>query len=249
MKFSVITPTYRRPEMLLAAINSVFVSGKDVTMIIVNDSPDFDYSTVEGDEFFIKLQKEGRIKYIKNPQNKGVNFSRNLALQNISSDTDFVMFLDDDDTLFPDAFSKIEDYLMQNKKINWLICDAYLEGRQFNVVKKQKQKYDFFWDILVLKNLKGDCAHVISRNLALSSKFSEVIKNGEEWLYFIQLKSDITYLPLKIKNIGGYLEDGLTVLNKNMYATNTRNLWQGKLSFKICLVLFLREVRTLMRFF
>lgn len=72
-------------------------------MIIVNDSPEYNYQRIEE---FLKDKNDKRIKYFKNDQNRGVNYSRNRAIDQISTDSDYTFFLDDDDRLTRDSLSR-----------------------------------------------------------------------------------------------------------------------------------------------
>lgn len=64
--FSVVIPTFRRPELLAEALASV-LRQRDVTLeiIVVDDSP-------EGSaEHLVKGMADARIKYLKNPHPSG----------------------------------------------------------------------------------------------------------------------------------------------------------------------------------
>ena len=48
MKFTIITPTYNRPDELARAVESVLgQTYQDFQMVIINDSPDYDYTSFE----------------------------------------------------------------------------------------------------------------------------------------------------------------------------------------------------------
>ncbi len=247
MKFSIITPTYKRPKELIRAVQSVLDQNYlDFEMIIVNDSPDFDYSEFENGEGI----KDNRIRYFKNEKNTGVNFSRNFALESISKTSDYVVFLDDDDFLAKDSLRKVNDILTfsKNKKIPiaWLVTNFCIEEISQTKVRKIKKKYNYFWDILLFKNIKGDATHTISRKLAISSRFSTKIKNGEEWFYFIKLPATVIYKDINTKDSNGYLPQGLTDILKDKYKGNTKLLWKEKITLKIFLYLLLRQTKCLL---
>ena len=71
-------------------------------MIIVNDSPDADYTQVEHNILTHKLKH--KIHYYKN-KNEGVNFSRNFVLDHVTAKV-IILFLDDDDQLSEKALKK-----------------------------------------------------------------------------------------------------------------------------------------------
>ena len=180
MKYSIIIPTYRRPDKLIRAINSVLNQGyQDFEIICVNDSPDFDYSTF--DDFFVNLKQKDNIKYILNEKNMGVNFSRNLALSKVSDDSDYIVFLDDDDWFNENALLDVDKYLSENRGVKWLVTNRCLVGEKLTKNIKNKNRLSYIFDYLIFKKIKGDATHVIKADIAKKIKFSEKIKNGEEW--------------------------------------------------------------------
>ncbi len=91
MKVSVIITTYKRPDYLREAIDSVLKqSFKDFELIIINDDP-------EGKEVekILMLQRDPRIIYIKNKENLGGAKSLNIGLKRAKGE--YVAILDDDD--------------------------------------------------------------------------------------------------------------------------------------------------------
>ena len=225
MKYSILTPTFNRPEPLLKCLNSVlFQNHKDFEMIIINDSPLYDYSEVAK---YIQDKKDSRIKYFKNEKNSGVNFSRNFALANISDDSDYVIFLDDDDWLHSNALSDIENILISNPNKN--------------------KKINYFFDYLIFKRFVGDCTHTIDSNTATKYKFSERVKNGEEWTYFIQLPTDIHYENINTTNSEGYNDLGLNASMQKSYRENTRKLFGEIKNCKMIIMLMLRSLNSLFR--
>ena len=267
MKYSIITPTYNRPELLIKSLESVLSQKNsnnafDFEIIINNDSPDYDYSTFE-DKYIVNSKAFSsnfknnpeqiidinltKIKYFKNEKNLGVNFSRNFALGKVSDDADYIIFLDDDDCLSTNSLENINKYLEKNEFINWLICDTYFDNKKVSSIKKIKKSYSYFFDYLLFKNIRGDCTHIIKKGLAMSSNFSKKIKNGEEWTYFINLKSRIHYLELHAKDIGGYLANGLTSDTKNTYTKNTRILFSEKKNLKVFIILTIRILNIIIK--
>ncbi len=256
MKFSIITPTYKRPNELMRAIKSVLEQDYiNWEMIIINDSPDFNYSSIENSN----ILKDERIKYFKNKENMGVNYSRNFALENISPDSDYIIFLDDDDYLNKDAIEKI-NLELKKENINWLTTNRVKENLETitNIKPKYKNKKDFsyFCDYLIFKNISGDATHIIKKDIATKYKFSEKIKNGEEWFFFIQIPFYIIYRNINSTISGGYLEGGLTDELKNKYKKNTKILWKEILNnkkylfnFKILTIILLRKIKSLIEYY
>ena len=131
MKYSIVTPTYNRPDKLIRCMESALSQNKinnikenfDFELIVVNDSPVYDYSIF--DNYLDKLKSEDfenfcKIKYFVNEKNMGVNYSRNYALDYVSKDTlsDYVIFLDDDDWLHG-AYVSVRRYAADSVMTRW----------------------------------------------------------------------------------------------------------------------------------
>ena len=249
MKYSLVIPTYNRPSLLLRAIESVLLQNhKDFEMIVVNYSPLSDYTDIEK---YLNHKNDARIKYFKNEKNSGVNFSRNFALENISLGSDYTIFLDDDDWLHPNALCDIENILIasENKKekINWLVTNRSIGGLSLTKNKTNKNKLNYFFDYLIFKRFTGDCTHAIASNLATKYSFSQKVKNGEEWTYFVQLPADIYYQNINTTNSEGYAVLGLNASMQKSYKENTRALLGEIKNWKMFLMLILRSLNSLFR--
>lgn len=192
MKFSIITSTYKRTDLLSRAVESVLnQTHSDWEMIIVNDSPD-DSSYIN----FSENTKDSRIHYFKNEQNSGVNFSRNFALDNVSADSQFVIFLDDDDWFAKDALENFAKLISENQNEKWFVTNrAYAKGKSLTHFPKADTGYSYAWDYLISKRCKGDATHCIKTTLIRDTRFSKLILQAEEWIFFYQvgLKSKIFY--------------------------------------------------------
>lgn len=184
MKFSIITPTYKRADKLIRAVNSLRnQTYTDWEMIIVNDSPtENDYLPFE------QSISDSRIRYIKNEKNEGVNYSRNRALDEVSIHSDWIIFLDDDDYLAPDCLETFCDLIRWKGNVNWFITNrAYKDGTPITDFPKSDKWYSYAWDYLISKKCKGDATHSIKTKEIINIRFLKNIKQAEEWFFFYQL--------------------------------------------------------------
>ncbi len=186
MKFSIITPTYKRKDLLVRAVTSLLAQTyKDWEMIIVNDSPQDDSYTS-----FSSSINDPRIHYHTNLTNKGVNHSRNYALDKISADSKWVIFLDDDDYLSPDALQEFRNLIMLNGDHKWFVTNrAYTNGISLTKFSHTETLYNYAWQYLILKRLQGDATHCIETKLIIHNtiRFSRYVRQGEEWFFFYQV--------------------------------------------------------------
>jgi glycosyltransferase involved in cell wall biosynthesis len=185
MKFSILTPTHQREALLTRATGSLLAQEHtDWEMIIINDSPESDYSTFE------QAIIDPRITYQKNERNVGVNASRNKALSLVSPDADFIILLDDDDYLAPHALQELSTLILNKPKIDWFVTNrAYESGKSLTYFPKNNTLYSYMWSYLIFKRGKGDATHTISTKLInkAHASFSHTVKQGEEWFFFYQI--------------------------------------------------------------
>jgi glycosyltransferase involved in cell wall biosynthesis len=210
MKFSIITPTYKRPEMLQRAIASVQAqTHPNWELIIVNDNP--------GDETreIVNTFTDSRIRYFEQPVNAGVNATRNLALTEVSKDSDFIVLLDDDDYLTSDSLATMESLVRETQSL-WLVTSlAFSNGEQITKSKTAPKRYHYFRDYLVCRRLKGDATHCIATTLVhgpMAHLRFPAIRQGEEWLFFASVGR---YTPIQFVDVVTKLTDGYEATGLN----------------------------------
>ncbi len=255
VKFSIIIPTYKRPEGLLAATRSVISQNySNFELIIINDSPQFDYDIFEKDTIFSDFRDKRSIFYIKNVENKGNNFCKNLALGQVATDSEYVLFLDDDDFLAPNALAELNACLLNNNRPAWLVTNRCVVSQDslmnFTITQvlttnhTRKVCVSYFVDYLLRKRFNGDATHVVRTSIAKKATFSLRIKNGEEWYYFLQLPKRFLYKNLNTTyTTSGYLQGGLTDVLKTQYTSNTSLLWKDDWkNYKYLIYMFIRTI-------
>lgn len=230
MKFSIITPTYKRADKLSRCVNSVLnQTYYDFEMIIVNDSPNnLSY------ENFEKNISDSRIKYFKNEKNMGVNYSRNFAMDNISKDSNWIIFLDDDDWLAHDTLQSLEDLILSKPDSKWFVTNrAYKDGKLVTNYPKNDTYYSYIKDVLILKKCRGDVTHIIKSDLIKNIRYSKYIKQAEEWIFYYQisLQEKMFYHDHNSTLTDGYNEEnGLNFRKrskKDQFETLTKFIKEG----------------------
>jgi CRISPR system Cascade subunit CasB len=117
-RFSVIVPAYKVQAYLQECLTSVLgQSYTDIEVIAVDDrSPDACGAII--DEF---AACDARVRPLHLPQNMGLGPARNAGLEEATGD--YVLFLDGDDTLAPDALRDIADRLKETSDPDVLAFD------------------------------------------------------------------------------------------------------------------------------
>ncbi|WP_432172213.1 bifunctional glycosyltransferase/CDP-glycerol:glycerophosphate glycerophosphotransferase [Streptomyces sp. Tue6028] len=117
-RFSVIVPAYKVQAYLHECLESVLgQSYPDLELIAVDDcSPDACGAII--DEF---AARDPRVQALHLPENVGLGRARNAALEHATGD--YLIFLDSDDTLTPDALRAIADRLKETAEPDVLVYD------------------------------------------------------------------------------------------------------------------------------
>lgn len=123
-RISLIIPAYNAERTIKRCLDSVLKQDeKPFEIIVVNDCSTDNTDCILSDY----SEKESMVKILKNEINSGVSASRNLGLRYAQGD--YVMFMDSDDYLMPDAISYLQKCISDSKAdvivsgINHLFAD------------------------------------------------------------------------------------------------------------------------------
>ena len=107
--FSVIIPTHNRPNSLSEALESVLAQNfENFEIIIINDSSNDDYTTIEN-----RLKKDERIEYYR------VNYKNRSKTRNFGIDKargKWICFLDDDDIYYDNHLQVLYNKIIETNE-------------------------------------------------------------------------------------------------------------------------------------
>jgi glycosyltransferase involved in cell wall biosynthesis len=127
--FSVVIPTHKRGDIVVKAVESVINSAELPEEIIVVED-----RTCEAKETLSDYISEGKVQYHRKTHGvPGASATRNFGVS--KANEPYVLFLDDDDTLFPDYIGKIKSYISASS-CRWGFGDMSLDGE----VKKYRAR-------------------------------------------------------------------------------------------------------------
>jgi glycosyltransferase involved in cell wall biosynthesis len=185
-RFSIIIPTYNYASTLPRAVSSVLQqTGNDYEIIIINDG-----STDNTAEIITKLQQQTPdiIRDFSQP-NAGVATARNHGIK--ESRGQYLLFLDADDALMPDALPILRNVLEARKNAEVVI------GAHIKVEMNGKEKYcgnsalssnpeKRFADYLDKKVSISNGAILFARHIFDKLKFPEQFRSAEDVPVFAQ---------------------------------------------------------------
>lgn len=143
-RVSLIIPTRSRPQLLVRAVESAKLSGRDVELVVVDDA-----STDSTAEVCRAL--EG-IKYIRLEHNLGVAGARNAGL--LASSAEYIAFLDDDDLRLPDSLDLQLAALARQPEAGFVCGSMLLVDQEGRLTGERSAPShpggDIFWELLEL---------------------------------------------------------------------------------------------------
>jgi glycosyltransferase involved in cell wall biosynthesis len=117
---SVIIPTYKRPDVLERAIDSVLNQTYErIEVIVVDDNAPYTSSRVETELVMGKYKGNGKVKYIQHPENRNGSAARNTGISQANGK--YIAFLDDDDEFLE---RKLELQVLRLEELgeSWGVC-------------------------------------------------------------------------------------------------------------------------------
>ena len=209
---TIITPTYNREHTLTKAYNSLKnQTNKDFVWLIVDDG-----SKDNTKDLVQKFQNENQINiqyYYK--KNGGKHTALNYGIKKVKSD--YILILDSDDELLPDAIELVSSKWQKYKSREDIACISFLKaypnheviGKSYEEEEVISNHIDFRYN----RDLLGDMCEVFRSSVL--KKYPFPVFDKEKFLSeaiiwnSIALKYDTVYVN-KIIYLADYLTDGLS---------------------------------------
>jgi glycosyltransferase involved in cell wall biosynthesis len=197
LSFSVIIPVYNGERFIQLAIESCLQQTVLPDEIIVIDDKSTDQTAA-----MVAGIPSDRIVYIKNAENKGPAFSRNIGMQ--AAKSSWFFFLDADDTFHPKKIEVIRSCLMRNSTIK-AIGHAFLMPNQplFEVPLYPELKPVMLTTSQVLVSSK-----IVTPALAVAAEnkllFNEKMKYAEDHDFILRTTEEygVWFLDMPLCSLG-----------------------------------------------
>jgi len=214
---SVIMPYYKKKDFFYKSFLSVISqSYKKIEIIIIYDQNNLDeYNYIIN---IIKNYKNKKITLHKNKKNKGVSYSRNLAIK--KSKGKFIAFLDCDDVWHPKKIQK-QLLFMKKEKINISFTSYKIINSKNEVVGLRAAKKE-----MTYQNLLNSCdiglSTVIIKKKILSKNPFPIISTKEDYVLWLHLSKKYKILGLRLyltswRKVRGSLSGNFLLKIKNAF--------------------------------
>ena len=193
---SVIVPTYNRPDMLVAALQSILEQTyKNYEIIVVNDCG-LDVADIVG-----WLNQKGNITYVRHDRNRERAAARNAGLKLARGK--YIAYLDDDDLFYPNHLETLV-YVLENTDYRVAYTDALRahqvkqQGRYVTTQKDLPYSHDFNADHLMVANQFPNLCLMHEKScLEKTGFFDESLMTHEDWDLWIRLSLHYNFFHIK----------------------------------------------------
>jgi glycosyltransferase involved in cell wall biosynthesis len=187
---SVIIPTYKRPDMLGRAIDSVLgQSYTNIEVIVVDDNSEGDKYRLETIRYMERYSNDCRVKYIKHIMNQNGSAARNTGIHN--SVGEYIAFLDDDDFFLKNRIKEAIHFLQSSSIDCGGVCCNYIKKYK-NKIYKVSQNVGCFTSCYELLSAQIDYASgstliIKKKILNKTGLFDTSFKRHQDWEFLIRL--------------------------------------------------------------
>jgi len=196
-RISVLIPTYNRDRYLIEAIRSVEAqTSRDWEMVVADDGSTDDTRRVV--EAF-----GGAVRYLYQ-QNQGVSAARNLAFRESSGE--YVVFLDSDDYLLPNALADLSAALDSDRNCDVVYSDGFVVddggARLAAISDYSPRPFDDTIGSFIVGNPLGLHGTMFRRSalMRVDGPFDEQMLGYEDWDMLMRLKASdgiFCFLPVR----------------------------------------------------
>jgi glycosyltransferase involved in cell wall biosynthesis len=187
---SVIIPTYKRPNTLGRAIDSVLSqSYTDIEVIVVDDNSDGDKYRLETIQYMERYSKDCRVKYMKHKFNRNGSAARNTGIQNAVGE--YIAFLDDDDYFLKDRIKEAILFLQSSSIDCGGVCCNYIKKYKNKIYKVSRNAgcYTSCYELLSeqIDYAAGSTLIIKNRILNKTGLFDTSFRRHQDWEFLIRL--------------------------------------------------------------
>lgn len=202
---SIVIPLYNKEQSIAQTLDSVLSQeGADFEVVIVDDgSTDHSYTIAKG-----YAERDTRIRLYQQ-ENGGPSKARNTGVK--IAQGDWILFLDADDELLPDALETFSKAITRNIESQFIISSYYLESKGGKKICPIRKKGNIHEPVKAL--LLGDInirigSFICTKSLCIKQPFNEQLQRYEDFECFLRM----------FKGKGVYATNTPVLINHNDFA-------------------------------
>jgi len=147
-------------------------------VVIVDDNGFFNDSV---DKVIRDYSNSLRIKYIRNEENLGAAVSRNIGVQNASSDTTFISFLDSGDEFHSQKLLQEFSSIQGHTSIDFIYSRQLYNFGRYSLVHNHKPTRDILEQHILKSLCTTSCITVRKVSFLEIGGFSERLRSSQDW--------------------------------------------------------------------
>lgn len=198
---SVIIPTYKRPDMLGRAIDSVLnQTYNNIEIIVVDDNDENSKYRKETEEFMRKYADVDNLVYLKHKKNKNGAAARNTGIK--SANGEYIAFLDDDDEWLSEKIRlQIKKLEKHKNEYGAIYCDySYYKNNNLEYKYKNTLKGNLTKELLLKEVSFAAGSTLLIKTYILRDKlagFDETFSRHQDWELLIRFFKEYKILLLR----------------------------------------------------
>jgi glycosyltransferase involved in cell wall biosynthesis len=192
---TVVIPTYNRAHFLPRSLDSVLAqTHEDFEVLVVDDGSSDGTAALMADY----RDRDGRVRYLVQPQNAGVSAARNRGLHEARGE--FIAFLDSDDEWFPEKLKRqVELFRTLPESVGMIYTGVEAVASNGRRVDLPKHRGQLYRHLLVKNVIHGGGSNVMLRRAAVerAGSFDEHIPAIEDYDYWIRVAKEfeVDFVP------------------------------------------------------
>jgi glycosyltransferase involved in cell wall biosynthesis len=185
--FTVVIPTYNREHIIPATLHSLVIqSFRNFEVIVVDDGSNDNTGDVVkalNDDRFIYVWKENGERAAA--RNYGGRMARGQ----------YILFLDSDDFLHPDALLSVFNEITLRNKVDFLVCGYEIRTPDMTLLRTENNFQENELKVLTNGNPFGCGSNFVHRDVFSKFQFCEKrnVSHAEDWEYWIRLCANFGY--------------------------------------------------------
>ncbi|TWB86892.1 glycosyltransferase involved in cell wall biosynthesis [Bradyrhizobium macuxiense] len=188
---SVIIPTYNRPHLLNAALQSVHRQAyQDTEIIVINDGG------CRVEDVTSSWTGRLRIKLYNLPGRSGASHARNVGVEHAGGK--YIAFLDDDD-LFLKNHLQAAHHLLEREHLQFFYTGAYVAGTRIARIEDietdncRRKFFSYDRQFLDVANFIHTGSVVTSNFRRTAARFDDRLSHCEDWDMWLRLVRDLKF--------------------------------------------------------